>query len=70
MTCFQLGQKVLITGPFTRRHRGRAATVVSIQPSVQPNETEKYVVQFDEGGIADFYGNQLMTAPEEKGHNA
>ena len=70
MTCFHLGQRVLITGPFSRRHRGRAAIVVSIKPSVQPNETEKYVVQFEEGGIADFYDNQLMKESEETGLDA
>ena len=67
MTCFHLGQKVLITGPFTTRHRGRAAIVVSIQPSAQPDIADKYIVQFEEGGIADFYDNQLMKASEETG---
>ena len=71
MTCFHLGQKVLITGPYTpTRHRGRAATVVSIQASVRPKQTDKYIVQFEEGGIAVFYDTQLMTAPEQKKHDA
>ena len=70
MTCFQLGQKVLITGPVTTRHQGRAAIVVSVQPSAQPNVADRYIVQFEEGGIADFCDIQLMKAPEEKGHNA
>jgi hypothetical protein len=70
MARFQLGQRVLITGPITTRHRGREATVVGFRPNrhTPPGVTsaDKYIVRFQEGDEGEFYGIQLKPAAEEQ----
>ena len=74
MPRFRLGQKVLITGSVIEKDRGRKGTVVSIQPNIytEPGVTsaDKYIVRFEEGDEADFYGIQLLKATEKKAKNA
>ena len=68
MSRFQLGQRVLITGAITTKHRDREATVINVQPSryTRPGVTslDKYFVRFEDGDQAEFYDIQLMDAPE------
>jgi hypothetical protein len=69
MPRFHLGQKVLITGPIATKHRGREATVVSIEANkdTPPGVTsaDKYIVQFEEGEEVEFYDIQLVRVPED-----
>jgi hypothetical protein len=50
---FHPGQKVVIAGSITTRHRGRVATVINVRPSTRtrPGVTslDKYAVRFDDG---------------------
>jgi hypothetical protein len=63
---FQLGQKVVITGSITTKHRDREAMVINVQPSrhSKPGVTslDKYVVRFEDGDQVEFYDIQLMAA--------
>ena len=67
---FQPGQKVVITGSITTKHRDREATVINVQPSKhsRPGVTslDKYTVRFEDGDQVEFYDIQLMAAPGEK----
>jgi len=67
---FQPGQKVIITGSITTKHRDREATVINVQPSrhSRPGTTslDKYVVRFEDGDQVEFYDIQLMGALAEK----
>ena len=66
MPRFQLGQKVVITGPITTKYRDREATVIAVQPGkyARPGVTslDKYVVRFEDGDQAQFYDIQLAAA--------
>lgn len=68
MSKFQVGQKVLVTGPISTKHRDREATVIDVKPNTytRPGVTslDKYVVQFPEGEQVTFFDIQLMAAPE------
>jgi hypothetical protein len=63
---FQLGQKVVVTGPITTKHRDREATVIAVRPSkhARPGVTslDKYVVRFEDGDQAEFFDIQLAAA--------
>jgi hypothetical protein len=65
---FQLGQKVVITGPITTKHRDREGTVINVQPSrrARPGVTslDKYVVRFDDGDQGEFYDIQLRASQD------
>jgi hypothetical protein len=67
---FQIGQKILITGPISTKHRDREATVIDVKPNThtRPGVTslDKYIVQFPDGEQATFFDIQLMAAPEEE----
>jgi hypothetical protein len=71
MPRFYVGQRVLIGGLITTKHRGREATVMHVEPSThtRPGVTslDKYVVRFDSGDQAEFWDIQLMAAPGTKG---
>jgi hypothetical protein len=60
---FQLGQKIVVTGPIATKHRDREATVIAIQHSkhARPGVTslDKYVVRFEDGDQAEFFDIQL-----------
>ena len=66
MPRFQLGQKVVITGPITTKYKDREATVIDVQPSkyARPGVTslDKYVVRFEDGDQAQFFDIQLAAA--------
>jgi hypothetical protein len=63
---FQLGQKVVVTGPITTKYRDREATVIAVQPGkhARPGVTslDKYVVRFENGDQAEFFDIQLAAA--------
>jgi len=65
---FQLGQKVIITGSITTKHRDREAIVINVRPSrhARPGVTslDKYVVRFEDGDQSEFYDIQLVDAAE------
>jgi hypothetical protein len=71
---FQLGQKVLIGGSITTKHRGREGIVIKVQPSRQtpPGGTslDKYIVRFQGGDQVEFYDIQLIAAAETKDTHA
>ena len=66
MSRFQLGQKVLITGSITTKHRDREAMVINVEPSRHSRPSirslDKYVVRFEDGDPVEFYDIQLMNA--------
>ena len=66
MSRFQLGQKVVVTGPINTKHRDREATVIAVHPSkhARPGTTslDKYVVQFENGDQVEFFDIQLAAA--------
>ena len=70
MSRFHLGQKVLVAGTTTRKHQGREATVIKVQPekSARPGVTslDRYIVRFDDGDQAEFYDLQLILASEKE----
>jgi hypothetical protein len=70
MPRFNLGQRVLITGPIATKYRGRGATVVSFSPNnhTVPGVTsaDKYTVQFEEGEEGEFFEIQLAAAEERR----
>jgi hypothetical protein len=63
---FQLGRKVVVTGPITTKYRDREATVITVLPSkhARPGVTslDKYVVRFEHGDQAKFFDIQLAEA--------
>ena len=66
MSRFQVGQKVVVTGPMATKYRDREATVIAVQPSkrTRPNVTslDKYVVRFEDGDQEEFFDIQLAAA--------
>ena len=70
MPRFQLGQKVVITGPIATKHRGHKGTIVQVSTSryARPGMTslDKYVVRFVDESEVQFFDIQLMAAPLEK----
>ncbi len=60
---FEVGDKVLISGPITTKHCNRQATVIEVHPSrhAPPGTTslDKYRVRFDDGEEIQFYDIQL-----------
>jgi hypothetical protein len=67
---FNLGQKVVITGPVVTKYRGCQATVIGVHPNehTSPGVTvaDKYIVRFDEGDDAEFFEIQLDAVKERK----
>jgi len=63
---FELGQKVVITGPIITKYRAREGTVIAVHPSkhARPGVTslDKYVVRFEDGDQAEFFDIQLAAA--------
>jgi hypothetical protein len=63
---FQVGQKVVVTGPITTKYLDREATVIAVQPSrrARPGVTslDKYVVRFEDGDQAEVFDIQLAAA--------
>ena len=66
MSRFQVGQKVVVTGPMSTKYRGREATVIAVQPSKRsrPGVTslDKYVVRFEDGDQEEFFDIQLAAS--------
>jgi hypothetical protein len=65
---FQLGQKVLIGGSISTKHRDREGIVINVQPNryTPPGVTslDKYTIRFKGGDQVEFYDIQLIAAPE------
>jgi hypothetical protein len=65
---FQLGQKVLIGGSISTKHRDREGIVIKVQPSryTPPGVTslDKYIIRFQGGDQVEFYDIQLIPASE------
>ena len=70
MSRFQLGQRVLITGPIVTRYRGCEATVISFRPNrhTPPGVTsaDKYIVRLEEGDELEFFDIQLIAAEAQR----
>jgi hypothetical protein len=71
---FYVGQRVLIAGPITTKHRDREATVIAVNPSrhTRPGVTslDKYIVQFQDGDQLEVYDIQLIDVPQAKERDA
>ena len=70
MSRFQLGQKVLITGPIVTKYRGCEATVIGFRPNKHTprgvTSADKYIVRFEEGDELEFFDIQLVAAEQQR----